>query len=69
MKARISQLEPVSQIFQNLPLQNNDLSLCLYLSKNWSSIVGKDLAESLQPVGYKQKVYGFEFPVLVIFKK
>ena len=61
MKARTSKLQPVSQIFQNLPIQNN-LSLCLYLSKNWSSILGKDLAKTLQPVGYKQKSLWIRVP-------
>ena len=61
MKARESQLQSVSQIFQNLPIQNN-LSLCLYLSKNWSSIVGKDLADVSKPVGYQQKSLWIRVP-------
>ena len=61
MKTRTSKLQSVSQIFQDLPIQNN-LSLCFYLSKNWPAIVGKDLAESLQPVGYKQKSLWIRVP-------
>lgn len=61
MKARVSYLKPVSEIFQNLGTQNN-LGLCLYLGQNWKKILGKEQAETLRPVRYKSRCLWIRLP-------